>query len=41
MKERKNFYCSNQDCNFALWKENRYLEKMQKKIDKKMAAELL
>ena len=38
---KKNFYCSNRECNFALWKENRYLEKMQKKIDKKMAAELL
>ena len=38
---KKNFYCSNRECHFALWKENRYLEKMQKKIDKRMAAELL
>lgn len=38
---KKNFYCSNRDCQFVLWKENRYLEKMQKVIDKRMAAELL
>ena len=38
---KSNFYCSDRDCQFALWKENRYLEKMQKKIDKRMAAELL
>ena len=40
-ESKKNFYCSNQDCNFALWKENRYLERMEKKIDLKMAALLL
>lgn len=38
---KKNFYCSNRECHFALWKENKYLEKMQKTIDKRMAAELL
>ena len=38
---KKNFYCSNRDCNFALWKEARYLQSMRKTIDKKMAAELL
>lgn len=38
---KKNFYCSNRECQFALWKENKYLEKMQKTIDKRMAAELL
>ncbi|MDD3185040.1 MAG: DNA topoisomerase 3 [Anaerostipes sp.] len=38
---KKNFYCSNRDCSFALWKENRYLERMEKKIDLKMAAQLL
>ena len=31
----------NRDCNFALWKETRYLQSMRKTIDKKMAAELL
>lgn len=38
---KKNFYCSNRECRFALWKETRYLQNMRKKIDKKMAAELL
>ena len=36
-----NFYCSNHDCHFALWKDNRYLQSMEKTMDKKMAAELL
>lgn len=38
---KKNFYCSSRECNFSLWKENRYLEKMEKTIDLKMAAQLL
>lgn len=38
---RNSFYCSNQDCSFALWRENRYLASMRKKMDKTMAAELL
>ena len=29
------------DCHFALWKDNRYLQSMEKTMDKKMAAELL
>ena len=38
---KRNFYCSNPDCTFALWKENRYLSSMKKTVDKKMAADLL
>lgn len=38
---QKNFYCSNRECSFVLWKENRYLERMKKRIDSKLAAELL
>lgn len=38
---KKNFYCSNRQCDFALWKDNRFLEGMEKKLDKKMAKELL
>lgn len=38
---RNSFYCSNQDCSFALWRENRYLASMRKKMDKTMAVELL
>ena len=38
---KQNFYCSNRDCRFVLWKENRYLERMQKKLDAGMAKDLL
>ena len=38
---KRNFYCSNRQCDFALWKDNRFLEGMEKKLDKKMARELL
>ena len=38
---KKNFYCSNKECNFALWKENRYLESMKKSIDTAMAKKIL
>ena len=38
---KRNFYCSNRQCDFALWKDNRFLEGMEKKLDKKMAKELL
>ena len=38
---KKNFYCGSRDCSFAIWIENRYLSSMKKKIDKKMAADLL
>lgn len=38
---KKNFYCSSRGCSFSLWKENRYLSGMKKKVDKKMAQELL
>lgn len=38
---KKNFYCSNRDCAFSLWKENRYLSGMRKQIDKRMAQDLL
>ena len=38
---KQNFYCSNRQCDFALWKENRFLGIMEKNLDKKMARELL
>ena len=38
---KQNFYCSNRQCDFALWKENRFLGSMEKNLDKKMAIELL
>ena len=38
---KQNFYCSSRQCDFALWKENRFLGSMEKNLDKKMARELL
>lgn len=38
---KQNFYCSNRQCDFTLWKENRFLGSMEKNLDKKMAKELL
>lgn len=38
---KQNFYCSNRQCDFALWKENRFMGSMEKNLDKKMARELL
>lgn len=38
---KQNFYCSNRQCDFALWKENHFLGSMEKNLDKKMARELL
>ena len=40
-ESKQNFYCSNRQCDFALWKENRFLGSMEKNLDKKMARELL
>ena len=38
---RQNFYCSDRDCKFALWKESKYLSSMKKTLTKKMATDLL
>lgn len=38
---KKNFYCSDRECSFALWKENRFLAGMKKQMNRKMAAQLL
>ena len=40
-ERKRNFFCGSRECAFALWKENRYLSGMKKRMDKKMAAELL
>lgn len=38
---KQNFCCSSRQCDFVLWKENRFLGSMAKNLDKKMARELL
>lgn len=40
-ESKKSFYCSDRECSFALWKENRFLAGMKKRMNKKMAVELL
>lgn len=37
----KNFYCSNRECKFCIWKETKWLSGMKKKVSKKMAESLL
>ncbi len=36
-----NFYCSNKDCSFCLWEDNKFFSSKKKKLTKKIAAELL
>lgn len=36
-----NFYCSNKDCAFCLWEDNKFFSSKKKKLTKKIATELL
>ena len=36
-----NFYCTEEKCGFVLWKENRFLDAIGKKMDRRMAEDLL
>ncbi len=36
-----NFYCSNKDCNFALWKKNYFFQMKKKEFTKQVAKKLL
>ena len=38
---RKNYYCSNRECSFAMWKNDRFFEERKVKFTPKIAAELL
>ena len=38
---RKNYYCSNGECNFVMWKNDRFFEERKVKFAPKIAAELL
>ena len=35
------YFCSNYDCDFALWKNNRFFESISKEMTKEIATELL
>lgn len=41
IEKSKGFFCSNRDCSFALWKENRYFDSIGKKMTKQIVEELL
>lgn len=38
---KKNFYCSNRDCQFVMWKNDRFFENRKKALTKPVAAALL
>jgi DNA topoisomerase-3 len=38
---QKGYFCSNRNCRFALWKENRYFDAIGKKLTKEIAKILL
>lgn len=38
---KKNFYCSNRDCSFTMWKNDRFFENRKKALTKPIAAALL
>lgn len=40
-EKSKGFFCSNRECRFALWKENRYFASIGKQLTKQIAEELL
>ena len=37
----KSYSCSEKDCKFVIWKDNRFLNSMKKKMDKKIAMDLI
>ena len=36
-----NFYCSNKECSFCLWEDNKFFSSKKKKLTKRIAKELL
>ena len=41
IEKGRGFFCSNGECRFSLWKENRYFEALSKKLTKQTAVQLL
>lgn len=41
LEKQKGYFCSNKDCRFALWKNNRYFESIGKKLTLSMAEKLV
>jgi len=41
VEKSNGFFCSNRECRFALWRNNRFLESLSKKMTKEIAVSLL
>lgn len=41
LEGKKNFYCSNRECQFSMWKDDRFFTSKHKELTKPMAAALL
>ncbi len=41
IEKSKGFFCDSEECKFALWKDNRFFEKLGKKITRPVAQQLL
>ena len=41
VEKQKGFFCSNRECKFALWKDNRFMDSLGKKMTKQIAESLL
>ena len=41
VERQKGYFCENRQCDFILWKENRFFEALGKKMTKQIAAKLL
>ena len=41
LEGKKNFYCSNRECQFSMWKEDRFFTSKHKELTKPMAVALL
>ena len=41
LEGKKNFYCSNRECQFAMWKDDRFFTSKHKELTKPMVAALL
>lgn len=41
IEKSKGFFCESNECKFALWKDNRFFEKLSKKITRSTAEQLL
>ena len=41
IEKSKGFFCSNEDCKFALWKDNRFFDSLSKKLTRQVAEQLL